>query len=161
MVFKTTTTTVINCDYPLRLGLYCSILISIVVLVAGMCFVSMYLCPVCAIYWFLCAFALCVGVCVSLCVQECALFVNASLACMCVCACECACTPVNLSVRVAVLALYDRVWITRSSGAIKPRAVRQDGSWNDHREAVLLFPRQPSPWEAEELLSLCLQGPEG
>lgn len=84
MVFKTTTTTVINCDYPLRLGLYCSILISIVVLVAGMCFVSMYLCPVCAIYWFLCAFALCVGVCVSLCVQECALFVNASLACMCV-----------------------------------------------------------------------------
>lgn len=117
---------------------------------------------------------LCLRVCVSLCVQECALFVNvpvyeprwcvharARVQCIGVCVYACTHAPMNLSVRVAVLALYDRVWIIRSSGAIKPRAVRQDGSRNDHREAVLLFPGQPSLWEAEELLLPCLQGPEG
>lgn len=137
--------------------------------------VSMYLCTVCSVYWCIilqcvCAWFLCIGVCVSLCVQECALFVNVSVYEHRWCAFACmhavysglyVCAPMNLSVRVAVLALYDRVWIIRSGGAIKPKAVRQDGSWNDHWEAVLLFPRQSSLWEAEELLLLCLQGPEG
>lgn len=58
-----------------------------------------------------CLFA---GVCVSLRVQECALFVNASGVCVCMCVvygfvCVCVHAPMNLSVRVAVLALYDRV----------------------------------------------------
>ncbi len=99
-----------------------------------------------------CACVFCVF---SLCVQECSLFdivwmslagVHVSACVECIVLCSCVHPPMNLSAHVAVLALYGGVWIIWSSGAIKPRAVRQDGSWNDHREAALLFPRQPSAY---------------
>lgn len=118
----------IVCSRCSRLGLW-----------AEMCFILMNLCTVCALYW--CLFLGCVCLylvyryvfpCVCRNAPCLSVYPCMSLAVVCVCArmCtvnRCVCALMNLSVCVAVLALYDRVWIIRNSRAIKPKAVRQDG----------------------------------